>query len=118
MSALLLSAFALSAGYTVWTTATGLADDGFTATAPGVWLFYAVMTAASLAVRSDRLAAWWTLAVLLPLLLLVGIFVYPSTFTAEHQTPLGWFENDVYLGLLMVATYLTVQRLRRRRLEP
>ena len=118
VSGLLLAAFGLSAAYTVWTTATGLADDGFTATAPGVWAFYAAMVAVSLAVRSDRLAAWWTLAVLLPLLLLVGVFLYPRTFTAEQQTPLGWFENDVYLGLLMVATYLTVQRLRRRRLEP
>ena len=76
------------------------------------------MVAASLAVRTDRAAAWWTLAVLLPLLLLVGVFVYPSTFTVEHQTPLGWFENDIYLGLLMVATYLTVQRLRGRRWSP
>jgi hypothetical protein len=118
VSGLLLTAFGLSAAYTVWTTATGLVSDGFTATEPGVWAFYAVMVAVSVAVRSDRPAAWWTLSVLLPLLLLVGIFVYPSTFTPEHQTPLGWFENDVYLGLLMVATYLTVQRLRRRRLEP
>lgn len=118
VSGLLLAAFSLSAGYTVWTTATGLADDGFTATAPGVWAFYAVMVALSLAVRTDRLAAWRTLAVVLPVLLLVGIFVYPTTFTAEHQTPLGWFENDVYLGLLLVAGYLTVQRLRGRRLEP
>lgn len=118
VSGLLLAAFGLSATYTVWTTATGLTTDGFTATAPGVWAFYTAMVALSVAVRSDRLPVWWALAVLLPLLLSVGIFVYPSTFTAEHQTPVGWFENDVYLGLLMIATYLTAQRLRQRRLEP
>jgi hypothetical protein len=118
VSGLLLAAFGLSALYTVWTTATGVADDGFTATMPGVWAFYAAMIAVAILIRSDRTLVWVLLAGLLPLLLAVGIFVYPHAFTAEQQTTLGWFENDTYLGLLMVATYLTVQRLRRRSLTP
>ncbi len=60
VSGLLLAAFGLSATYTVWATATGLTTDGFTATEPGVWAFYTVMMALSVAVRSDRLAAWRT----------------------------------------------------------
>jgi cytochrome bd-type quinol oxidase subunit 2 len=118
VSGLLLAAFALSAVYTVWSTARGSTDGGFSATEPGVWAFYAAMLTVALLVRTDRLAIWGVLAVLLPVLLGVGIFVYPTVFTPQVQTPFGWFENDVYLGLLMVASYLTVQRLRRRRLTP
>jgi hypothetical protein len=41
------------------------------------------------------------------------VFVYPSMFGPEQQTVFGWFENDVYVGLLMVATFLGVLRIRR-----
>ena len=34
------------------------------------------------------------------------------TFTAEKQTVFGWFENDVYVGLLVTAFVLQVLRLR------
>ena len=30
----------------------------------------------------------------------------------------GWFENDVYLGLLTVAFYLSIERLRRITVVP
>jgi len=43
---------------------------------------------------------------------LVAVFYYPTTFTARQQTVFGWFENDVYTGLLMIAAYLSAQRLR------
>jgi peptidoglycan/LPS O-acetylase OafA/YrhL len=118
VSGLLLAAFGLSATYTVWSTATGNAADDLRATDPLTWGFYAAMTALALAVRRDRPATWRLLVVVLPLLLAVGIVVYPTRFTPERQTPFGWFENDVYLGLLLTAAYLTVQRLRGRRLEP
>jgi hypothetical protein len=118
VSGLMLAAFGLSATYTVWSTASGRASDDFLATDPAVWCFYAAMAALALAVRSDRLMAWRLTVLALPTLLAVGILVYPTLFTAERQTTFGWFENDVYLGLLMTALYLTVQRLRGRRLEP
>jgi hypothetical protein len=38
---------------------------------------------------------------------------YPTAFPPSAQTPLAWFENDVYMGLLILAEYLCVQRLRR-----
>jgi peptidoglycan/LPS O-acetylase OafA/YrhL len=118
VSGLMLAAFGLSATYTVWSTATGRASDDFRATDPAVWCFYAAMAALALAVRRDRLVAWRLTVLVLPLLLAVGVLVYPTLFTAERQTTFGWFENDVYLGLLMTALYLSVQRLRGRRLEP
>jgi hypothetical protein len=34
------------------------------------------------------------------------------TFTAEKQTVFGWFENHVYVGLLVTAFVLQVLRLR------
>ena len=42
----------------------------------------------------------------------MALFLYPSTFTVAQQTTFGWFENDVYTGLLMLGLYLTVQNLR------
>jgi hypothetical protein len=62
--------------------------------------------------RSDRAGAWRTLVTLEVTLLAVGIFVYPSSFTANLQTPIGWFENDVYTGLLLLSLYLSLQRMR------
>jgi hypothetical protein len=73
VSGRLLAALGLSAVYTVWTTATDSVDDGFTATEPGVWAFYASMAAVAVLFRTDRLAIWASLAALLPLLLGNGI---------------------------------------------
>jgi hypothetical protein len=112
-SAVLLTAFTGSAAYTVYTTLAGLPEAGFSATDPIAWAFYGVAFAVALAVRTDRLAVWWVLAVLLPLLLAVAVLVYPASFGPELQTPVGWLENDAYTGLLVLALYLVVQRLRR-----
>ena len=46
------------------------------------------------------------------------MFYYPTTFGPEQQTVFGWFENDVYVGLLAVATYLGVQRWRGTVIRP
>ena len=48
----------------------------------------------------------------LGVLLVVAVFWYPTTFVPRQQTVFGWFENDVYTGLLMIAWYLGAQRLR------
>jgi hypothetical protein len=37
---------------------------------------------------------------------------------AGEQTAFGWFENDVYIGLLILAEYLCIQRLRNVTLTP
>lgn len=110
---LLLAAFAGSAAYTLYTTLAGLPADGFSARDPAAWAYYLIGFGAALFVRTDRRAAWWVLAVLLPVLLAVSVLVYPSSFVPALQTPLGWLENDGYVALLSVALYLTVQRLRR-----
>jgi hypothetical protein len=51
-------------------------------------------------------------AVTVLILIAVGIFYYPTVFPPSAQTPFAWFENDVYVGLLILAEYLCVQRLR------
>ena len=48
----------------------------------------------------------------------IAIFYYPTTFTLEQQTTFGWFENDVYVGLLVTSLVLSVLRLRRTALVP
>jgi hypothetical protein len=112
------TAFALSAGYTVHLTAAGTANPSFDAKAPAAWGFYAVGFGLAALARSTGRRAAWTLAAALTALTAVALFVYPSTFTKAQQTTFGWFENDVYTGLLMLALYLTIQSLRRTALVP
>jgi hypothetical protein len=42
----------------------------------------------------------------------VGIALYPLLFVPGLQSAVGWFLNDVVLGLLGLAEYLCVRRLR------
>lgn len=61
---------------------------------------------------TDKIWAWWIVSVAVLALIAVGIFYYPTIFPPSAQTTLAWFENDVYVGLLILAEYLCVQRLR------
>lgn len=53
-SLMLTGAFAVSAAYTVYTTASALTPDGLNATHPAMWAFYAIGFAMAAIVRSDR----------------------------------------------------------------
>ncbi|UQX87453.1 hypothetical protein M6D93_14225 [Jatrophihabitans telluris] len=106
------AAFALSAVYTVYLTAVGTADSSFDAMAPAAWCFYAVGFGLAALSRNTGRRSMWTVAIALSALIAVALFVYPATFTIAQQTTFGWFENDVYTGLLMLALYLSVQNLR------
>ena len=112
------TAFSLSIVHTVYAWREGLEDPSFTVDTPLTWIFYVLGFAmAALA----RLTSRWTQVIVLSFLvsiLSVSIFYYPTTFTAEQQTTFGWFENDVYIGLLGLALFLSVMRLRRRSLVP
>jgi len=113
MSAVLVAAFALSVVHTIYAWMAGIEDPTFTVDTPLAWGFYAVgFGMAALARRTER---WAELTVLGYLVAVLGIafFYYPTVFGVEQQTVFGWFENDVYVGLLVTATYLGVQRLRR-----
>ncbi len=110
----LLTAFSLSLTHTVQAQVVGLASPDFTLAMPTTWAFYVLgFTAAALARRADRRVQTGVVASLV-VLLGVSIFVYPTTFTPEQQTPFAWFENDMYVALLVLALYLGVQRLRGR----
>ena len=118
MSQVLVAAFTLSAAHTVYAWIGGIEDPTFTVTTPLAWAFYAVgFGAAVLAGRTGRAAQLSVLAYLVALLG-IAFFYYPTTFGPRQQTTFGWFENDVYVGLLVTATYLGVQRLRRTTLTP
>ena len=118
MSGVLVAAFTLSVVHTIYAWVEGIEDPTFTVDTPLAWGFYAVAFGmAALARRTDR---WAQLAVLAYLATVLGIafFYYPTVFGPAQQTVFGWFENDVYVGLLVTATYLGVQRLRRTTLTP
>ena len=115
---LMFAAFTLSVVHTVYAWLSDLADPEFSVTTPLAWGFYAVAFAMAYLAGRDGTAATWTVAAYLLLVLGIAVFYYPTTFTTEQQTVFGWFENDVYVGLLVTATYLAVQRLRRTTLTP
>jgi hypothetical protein len=109
----LTAAFSLSIIHTVYVWAIGLGDPAFTVTTPTMWAFYVVGFGSAALARLDRRWASWAVAAYLAVLLVVSIAWYPSQFRPELQNLFGWFENDVYTALLVLAFYLVVQRLRR-----
>jgi hypothetical protein len=113
MSLVLAVAFALSAAHTTYGFIVGIGDPSFTVTTPVAWVFYALGFTAAAAARSRRRPVQVAVVAYLGVLLAVAVFFYPTTFTPRQQTTFGWFENDVYTGLLMVALYLGVLQLRR-----
>jgi hypothetical protein len=112
VAGVLAAAFALSLLYSVIVTFTGSHEEYSLAEPSVLWAFYAVGFGLTALTLTDRMWAWWTVAAAVLALIAVGIFYYPSTFPPSAQTALGWFENDVYVGLLILAEYLCVQRLR------
>ncbi|HEY5981341.1 MAG TPA: hypothetical protein VIT41_17080 [Microlunatus sp.] len=113
IAAIMLAAFTLSVVHTIYAWLADIADPGFTVTSPLAWIFYLVaFTVTGLVLREER---WTQLVVLgfLVLVLLIGVFYYPMMFQPHQQTVFGWFENDVYLGLLVLSFYLSIQRFRR-----
>jgi surface polysaccharide O-acyltransferase-like enzyme len=112
ISRFLVAAFTLSVVHTCYAWFSGLQDDRFTINTPVAWVFYAVGFASAFLARRDARWAQWTMLAYLAVLLYVSVFFYPTTFVAKQQTTFGWFENDVYTGLLMIAFYLVVLRLR------
>jgi len=115
---IMLAAFSLSVVHTVYAWLAGIEDPTFTVTTPLAWGFYLVALAVTALVRREE--RWAQLVVLgfLVLVLLIGIFYYPTMFEPRQQTTFGWFENDVYLGLLTLALYLGIQRFRGVTLVP
>ncbi len=112
VAGVLAAAFALSLAYSVTVTFTG-SHEGYSLGDPALWVFYAVGFGLAALALSDRRWAWWVTAAMVLALIAVGIFYYPTVFPPSAQTPLAWFENDVYVGFLILAEYLCVQRLRR-----
>ena len=110
---LMFAAFSLSVVHTVYAWLSDLADPDFSVTTPLAWGFYAVAFAMAYVAGRDGTAATWTVAAYLVVVLGIAVFYYPTTFTSEQQTVFGWFENDVYVGLLVASLVLQVRRLRK-----
>ena len=104
--------------HTVYAWVEGIEDPTFTVTTPLAWGFYAVAFGMAALARRPGRGAQATVLAYLVACLAIGVFYYPTTFGPAQQTVFGWFENDVYLGLLVAATYLAVQRWRRVVLAP
>jgi hypothetical protein len=107
----LLSAFAISAGYTGFLALTGLLPAGLAAAYPPLWVFYlAGLGTAGLAAATDRAWARLAVAALIAVFIGVGFHLYSVLFVPGLQTTVGWFQNDIFIGLLVLAEYLCVKR--------
>ena len=111
VSGVLAAAFVLSLTCSAIVTVTG-SHEGYGLGDPTLWIFYAVGFGLAALALTNRLWAWWIVTAAVFALIAVGIFYYPTVFPPSAQTTLAWFENDVYMGLLILAEYLCVQRLR------
>ena len=111
VAGVLAAAFALSLAYSAIVTFTG-SHEGYGLGDPVLWAFYAVGFGMAALAVADRAWTWWVVAAVVLALIAVGIFYYLTVFPPSAQTPFAWFENDVYVGLLIVAEYLCLQRLR------
>jgi cytochrome bd-type quinol oxidase subunit 2 len=111
VAGVLAAAFALSLAYSAIVTVTG-SHEGYGLGDPTLWVFYAIGFGLAALALTDKIWAWRTVAITVLILIAVGIFYYPTIFPPSAQTTLAWFENDVYVGLLILAEYLCVQRLR------
>jgi cytochrome bd-type quinol oxidase subunit 2 len=111
VAGVLAAAFSLSLAYSAIVTFTG-SHEGYGMGDPVLWAFYAVGFGLAALTLTDKTWAWWVVAATVLILIAVGIFYYPTIFPPSAQTAFAWFENDVYLGLLILAEYLCVLRLR------
>ena len=90
----------------------GLLPSGLAELGPGMWAAPLAGLGATALVLTDRLWAWWTASLLIPALIGVGVTLYGLLLAPGLQTAIGWFQNDVCIGLLVLAEYLCVQHLR------
>ena len=116
VSTLMVVAFTLSVIHTIYAGLSGLEDPDFTVRTPTTWIFYLAGFSMAVLARRQARAAQVGVTAYLVAILGVSLFYYPTTFTLEQQTTFGWFENDVYTGLLLTSLILSVLRLRSRAL--
>ena len=112
VAGVITTAFTISVSYTLYNWIAGTPHGASDVRDPVLWGLYAFGFGLVPLVRLNKTWSWRVVLSALVGLLGLGLFYYPTLFTPEVQTPLGWVENDLYMGLLLVAAYLCVQRLR------
>src|SRR3954447_15469406 len=117
-SGVIAAALSISVAYTLFNSFAGTPHGASDARDPILWLYYGFAFGLVALVRRDARWSWGVVGAALLGMIGIGLFYYPTVFTPEVQRPLGWVENDLYMGLLILAEYLCVQRLRRIALTP
>jgi hypothetical protein len=108
------AAFTLSAGYQGILTLTGLLPGRLADVGPALWVIPLAGFATVGLVLTDRTWAWCTAAVLIVVFIGIGIMRYEALLVPGLLTAVGWLQNDIHIGLLGLAGYLCVRRLRDR----
>jgi hypothetical protein len=106
------TALVVSGGYLGSLALVGLLPSGLAEWGPALWAAPLAGLGATALVLTDRIWAWWAASLLIPALIGVGVALYGLLLAPGLQTAIGWFQNDISIGLLVLAEYLCVQHLR------
>jgi hypothetical protein len=112
VAVVLAAAFALSACHLGFVTLTGLLPGRLADAGPLPWAITLAGFATAGLVLTDRTWAWRTAAALIVVFIGIGITRYEALLVPGLLTAVGWLQNDVHIGLLGLAGYLCLRRLR------
>ena len=107
----LTCAFTLSAGFTSALATVDLLPPELTGSGSLIWAFHLIGFGTALLAWVDRTWAWWAVAGLTAGFLVIDVQLYAVLFVPGLLTSVGWFANDIHLGLLVLAEGLAVRRL-------
>ena len=109
VAGILATATIISIAYTLYTVV-AFGDESLRD--PAMYILYGGLCGLIALARGDRRWGWYVITFALAVVLALGVLVYPAMFVPARQNTLGWLENDLYMGLLLLAEYLCIQRLR------
>jgi hypothetical protein len=107
----LSTAFTLSAGFTATLAAADLLPAGLTDAHPLIWAYHLVGFGAAALARTDWTWVWWLVTAVVTAYVVIGLQLYTVLLVPGLLTTIGWFANDIHLGLLVLAGYLCIRRL-------
>jgi hypothetical protein len=107
----LAAAFALSTGVSAGLAALDRLPAGLSEHQSLVWAFQLLGFGTAALALSDRVWARWAVAGTTAAYIVVGVQLYAVLFGPGLLTTVGWFANDVHIGLLVLAECLCIRRL-------
>lgn len=110
-ASVLVAAFAVAAVMCWLLAAADRLPDGMVADDPRLWAFHLVGFGVAALALLDRRWAHGVVAALTAGYIVFGVRMYAALLAPGLLTAVGWFGNDVHVGLLVLAEVLSLRRL-------